>query len=156
MIFGLIGEFESIEGFKKVAVTPCSVLWGSCLLRFGCEFHTVIWLARFHYHSYPIIFCLKTDQWSFSSNQDASNQWGWTTAAVIPELENELALLNSGSYQKVLHRLMLLEDLLIENEVSFEKKFSVHYLFYSVLSNCGGSGGALRMANWTWCTTRSN
>ena len=84
-----------------MAIATCSLLWRSRLLRFGCE------SSCLHYLLFT--FCL----------QDASNQWGWATAAVIPELENELSLINTGSYQKVLHRLMLLEDLLIENEVCF-------------------------------------
>lgn len=54
----------------------------------------------------------------FCHIQDASNQWGWTTAAVIPELENELALTNTEMYQRTLHRLVLLEELLIENQAS--------------------------------------
>ncbi|KAM3178859.1 hypothetical protein ACTXT7_001689 [Hymenolepis weldensis] len=48
---------------------------------------------------------------------DASNQWGWATAAVIPELENELALINTQRYQRNLHRLVFLEELLIENQM---------------------------------------
>ncbi|VDO04019.1 unnamed protein product [Rodentolepis nana] len=51
----------------------------------------------------------------YSDLADASNQWGWATAAVIPELENELALINTESYQKNLHRLIFLEELLMEN-----------------------------------------
>uniref|UniRef100_A0A158QEX1 Serine/threonine-protein kinase tousled-like 2 n=1 Tax=Hymenolepis diminuta TaxID=6216 RepID=A0A158QEX1_HYMDI len=53
----------------------------------------------------------------YSDLADASNQWGWATAAVIPELENELALINTQEYQRNLHRLVFLEELLIENQM---------------------------------------
>ncbi|VDM19090.1 unnamed protein product [Hydatigera taeniaeformis] len=52
----------------------------------------------------------------YSDLADASNQWGWAAAAVIPELENELSLANTEDYQKNLHRLVLLEELIIENQ----------------------------------------
>ncbi|KAM7535264.1 hypothetical protein Aperf_G00000100815 [Anoplocephala perfoliata] len=52
----------------------------------------------------------------YSDLADASNHWGWATAAIIPELENELTLTNTEKYQQNLHRLTLLEDLLIENQ----------------------------------------
>uniref|UniRef100_A0A5K3FB92 5'-nucleotidase domain-containing protein 3 n=2 Tax=Mesocestoides corti TaxID=53468 RepID=A0A5K3FB92_MESCO len=52
----------------------------------------------------------------YSDLADASNQWGWATAAVIPELEKELTLINTSKYQDNLRRLILLEELLIENQ----------------------------------------
>ncbi|VDL92388.1 unnamed protein product [Schistocephalus solidus] len=48
---------------------------------------------------------------------DASNQWGWATAAVIPELETEIEISNTEVYRFNLRRLMLLEDLLLNNQL---------------------------------------
>ncbi|BHF72904.1 5'-nucleotidase domain-containing protein 3 [Sparganum proliferum] len=48
---------------------------------------------------------------------DASNQWGWATAAVIPELEYEIDITNTEVYRCNLRRLALLEDLLLTNQL---------------------------------------
>ncbi len=49
--------------------------------------------------------------------QDAANQWGWATAAVIPELEHEIDIINSDAYKVPLTRLRMIEELLANNQV---------------------------------------
>ncbi|VDD82849.1 unnamed protein product [Mesocestoides corti] len=84
----------------------------SCGILFPSSFTIIFFKSWMHVQKGVLKFIWFVPHWHL----DASNQWGWATAAVIPELEKELTLINTSKYQDNLRRLILLEELLIENQ----------------------------------------